>query len=903
MKYTSAADSTKLLSIVLLIISASNVVLVSCQGPELVYRGTGVNGTHDRAASNNDTVVIGGLFTVHRNANNKCGRIRIYHIQYLEAMILAIHNINSNDSFLPGVTLAYEIRDTCINTNFALEQTLHFITEERALGNGKRGSVSGVIGTPFSFTSVAVANLLRLFQIPQISYAASAEELSDKSRYDYFLRTSAPDSLQARAIADIIINFNWTYIIAIHSDDTYGKGGITSLINELKSSNSSLHICITATIAVSDSTDYDQIMESIDQEWIANSSVIVLFGHIANAEALFEAALRREAVNKEFAERNITWIGSSSWGNNEPLQYNRLIHGLLSTVVEVPPNKEFEDHFLSLHPSNNSANPWFNEYWEEMFNCSLGGRSDADKCDLDNQALSQSMLYDQGTFVSLTIDAVYAFAHAIHNMQQDHCPGGRGLCPEILEESNFLKGGAINGELLLEYLYRVSFEGASAERIEFDKNGDMSGSYEIINLQIDSNGHFSYLTVGRWDGSDTEHGMSLTFSRNVNIQWKHSLNGSDVPISVCSQPCHGGEYHQPVVNKPECCWTCKQCEGARQVGDGFECHECNLGYRPSENKSTCIYIQPSFLKWSDPLAIVVIMLAILGIAATTFVSVVFFVYNRERIIKASSRELSTVLLCGIMLCYLLPFIYVAKPSPVLCAIRRFGIGFCFSVCFSSLLVKTNRIHRIFNRKSESIEAPPLISPQSQLFITAVLVALQMAIAVVWLVVEKPSTVLVYSDFNTDLLCGENPYTGFSVTLAYNFLLLIVTTYFAFRTRKVPQNFNEAKFINITVYSLCILWLAFIPMYFVSTSVLRASFQTGALTIAIILTATICLCCLLAPKVYFLFSNKKKQNDQSASGTGAVNVDTFRTDQKQSSPCGQRSEPSKITQTVSSVYGN
>ena len=866
MKYTSATDSTKLLSIVFVLITASYVVLASCQGPELVYRGIGVNGSHDRAASNqNNTVVLGGLFHIHEK--EKCGQIRIDFIQRMEAMILAIHKINNDDSLLPGVTLVYEVRNTCGNINFALEQALRFIT------GSKIRSVSGVIGPAFSFVSIPVASLLRLFQVSQISYGATADTLSDKSRFDYFLRTVPPDSLQAHAIADIIIHFKWTHIIIIYSDDDYGEGGTTSLMKELKLRNTTSHVCIAARLAISDSTDYDQIIETIDQEWVANSSVVVLYAHTAHAEALFDAASQK---GKEFAERNITWIGSDSWGGQRFLAYGELIQGLLHTTVQVPPNKEFEDHFLSLHPKNNSANPWFNEYWEKMFNCSLGGRSDVEECDLDNQVLSQSEKYKHNTHASLTIDAVYAFAHATHTMQQDHCPGGRGLCPEILEQSNLLKEGAINGELLLEYLYRVSFKGASADRIEFDENGDVRGSYKITNLQKDANGRFSYATVGGWNGSGTE---PLTFS--TNIQWKHSLNGSNIPISVCSQPCHGGEYHQTsaVVNQPECCWTCKQCEGARQVGNGLECHECDLGYRLSENKSTCIYIQPSFLKWSDPLAVVVIMLAILGIVAATFVSVVFFVYNRERIIKASSRELSAVLLCGIMLCYLLPFIYVAKPSPVLCAIRRFGVGFCFSICFSSLLVKTNRIHRIFNHKSESIEAPPLISPQSQLFITGVLVALQVAIAVVWLVVEKPSTVLVYSDFNTDLLCGENPYTGFSVTLAYNFLLLIVTTYFAFRTRKVPQNFNEAKFINITVYSLCILWLAFIPMYFVSTSVLRASFQTGALTIAIILTATICLCCLLVPKVYFLFSNKKKQNNQS--GTYEVNVDTFRTDQKQS----------------------
>ena len=904
MKYTSVAE-------LLSLIFASYVALVLCQGPELVYRGTGINGSYAQATSN-DTVVIGGLFTVHERANNtECGKIRIHYIQYIEAMILAVHKINSNDSLLPGVTLAYEMRDTCIVLNIALEQTLNFITssEER---NGKKGSVSGVIGTPFSFTSIAVANLLRLFQIPQISYAASAEELSDKTRFDYFLRTSAPDSLQAKAIADIIIHFNWTYIIAIHSDDSYGKGGIASLENELKSSNSSSHtVCISAKISVSESTtstEYDQIMETIDQRWVANSSVVVLFGHLSNAEALFEAALRREAVNKEFARRNITWIGSDSWGNNRPLQYNELIQGLLSVIPQVPLNKEFEEHFLSLHPNNNSANPWFNEFWEEMFNCSLGGRTNVEKCDLDNQVLSQSERYDQGTFVSFTIDAVYAFAHAIYNMQQDYCPGGRGLCTEIPEESsNVLKRGAINGELLLKYLHRVSFEGTSADRIEFDENGDLKRGYEIINLQKDTNGSFSYVSVGKWSrsGSNTEQNMSLKFSKN--IQWKHTLNGSDVPISICSQPCLEGEYKQPVVNQPECCWTCKQCQGPRQISDGLECHECDLGLRPSEKKSKCVYIQPSFLRWSDPLSAVMIILAILGIIATTFVSTVFIIYNRERIIKASSRELSAVLLCGIMLCYLLPFFYIAKPSPALCAIRRFGVGFCFSICFSSMLIKTNRIHRIFNHKSKSIEAPPLISPQSQLLFTAILVAIQVAIAIVWLVVEQPGTVFVYNDFNTDLICSENPYIGFSVTLAYNLLLLIATTYFAFRTRKVPQNFNETKFINITTYSLCILWLAFIPMYFVSTSVLRTIFQTASLIVAILLTATVCLSCLLAPKIYFLFYKKRKQNDQSHS---SMNMDTFRTNRKLSNLGnmlhdqimihGQKSDSSKNTQNDVSV---
>ncbi|EPQ17476.1 Metabotropic glutamate receptor 3 [Myotis brandtii] len=82
-----------------------------------------------------------------------------------------------------------------------------------------------------------VANLLRLFQIPQISYASTSAKLSDKSRYDYFARTVPPDFFQAKAMAEILRFFNWTYVSTVASEGDYGETGIEAFELEARARN------------------------------------------------------------------------------------------------------------------------------------------------------------------------------------------------------------------------------------------------------------------------------------------------------------------------------------------------------------------------------------------------------------------------------------------------------------------------------------------------------------------------------------------------------------------------------------------------------------------------------------------------------------------------------------------
>ena len=61
-----------------------------------------------------------------------------------------------------------------------------------------------MLGAASSMTSIQVANLLRLFRIPQISFFSTSPELSNKDRFEYFLRTVPSDTNQVRAMVEIV---------------------------------------------------------------------------------------------------------------------------------------------------------------------------------------------------------------------------------------------------------------------------------------------------------------------------------------------------------------------------------------------------------------------------------------------------------------------------------------------------------------------------------------------------------------------------------------------------------------------------------------------------------------------------------------------------------------------------
>ncbi|KAM6907517.1 glutamate receptor, metabotropic 5a [Xenentodon cancila] len=809
-------------------------------------------------------VIIGALFSVHHQPpadkvhERKCGAVREqYGIQRVEAMMHTLDRINADPTILPNITLGCEIRDSCWHSAVALEQSIEFIRdtlvssdEEESQGKctvesgsmllqGKKPIV-GLIGPGSSSVAIQVQNLLQLFNIPQIAYSATSMDLSDKSLYKYFMRVVPSDMQQARAMVDIVKRYNWSYVSAIHTEGNYGESGMEAF----KDMAAKEGICIAHSDKIYSNAgeqSFDKLLQKL-RGHLPKARVVACFCEGMTVRGIL-MAMRRQRLVGEFL-----LVGSDGWADRYDVTdgYQKEAAGGITIKLKSAYVTWFDDYYLNLKPDANLRNPWFPEFWQHRFQCRLRGHPQENTKYNRTCTWRESLRhqYAQDTKMGFVINAIYSMAYGLHAMQQSLCPGYNGLCEKMRP---------IDGRKLLDFLMKTNFTGVSGEAILFDQNGDSPGRYEIMNFKQTGEDEHAYIHVGSWD----QGGLKM----NDEEIWS---NNSEKIQSVCSEPCKKAQIK--VIRKGEvsCCWTCTACKENEFVFDEYTCRACVLGSWPTYDLTGCEPIPVQYVRWGDPEPIAAVVFACLGLMATLFVTSVFIKFWDTPVVKSSSRELCYIILAGICLGYLCTFTLIAKPHIVYCYLQRLGIGLSPAMSYSALVTKTNRIARILagSKKKICTKKPRFMSACAQLVIAFLLILLQLGIIVALLIIEPPQVIYDYPSIReVHLICNLTT-LGVVAPLGYNGLLILSCTFYAFKTRNVPANFNEAKYIAFTMYTTCIIWLAFVPIYFGS------NYKIITMCFSVSLSATVALCCMFVPKVYIMLA-KPEKNVRSAFTTSTV----------------------------------
>nr|XP_042903687.1 metabotropic glutamate receptor-like [Parasteatoda tepidariorum] len=650
-------------------------------------------------------------------------------------------------------------------------------------------------------------------------------------------------------MVQIIHRLNWTYVSILYEESTYGIQAFTVLEELL--SKGEICIAVKERLTKDSGVAGDSYYDSIVQKLMAKPSAkgVIIFGSDQEVAGVMRAVRRNNCTGA------FSWIGSDGWSARSLVfdGNEQQVEGTISVQPRAHPVKGFDQYFQRLTVENNKRNPWFTEFWEHFFSCRWPGSLKTPYNDAysrncsGNETISIENGYEAEKQLQFVSDSVLAFAYALKNLHADFCEGRPGLCPNM---------NPIDGAVLLSYLKNVKFQGLSSDEFQFSNNGDGPARYNIIHFRQISRGNYKWIRVGEY--RDGELILSL---EDIRFKW----NKSAIPVSACSLPCGIGQAKK-YVEGSNCCWHCFNCTKYQIIHEETACQDCKKGYLPNINHTACEEIPLQYMQLDSYWAIGIMTFSSLGIVMTLFVVAVFLKHHNTPVVKASGRELSYVLLAGILLCYAITFLLVLKPSDIKCGAQKVGIGFCFTVVYSAVLTKTDRINRIFRSGAKTKKKPSFISPQSQLLICGAIVCGQIVLSVVWMIAKPPKAIYYHPSRDVShFVCTASIDATYIVAFAYPMLLILICTVYAILTRKIPEAFNESKFIGFTMYTTCIVWLAFIPLYFTTTDHNEINVFTMSVTVS--LSATVTLFCLFTPKLYIILLHPEKNVRQPLMNTG------------------------------------
>ena len=609
--------------------------------------------------------IIGGIVDVYDNRQTPCdGNLRENFISLVEAIAYAVDSINNRHDLLPNTDLGFEIRTGCTNEDITLWTTM---TLAGVIGKHEYANtcphkerqtdkkVVAIIGPGRSSTSVFAAKVGRVFAIPIISASATSDDLSDGVRFPFFFRTAPPDKYQVRAIVDILLQYNWRYIALFYSLDSYGIHGA----RQISSLADKLGICVAINMPMSAKPSSTEIKEIADRlikhEYV---KVIVAFSLLDYASAVLLA------INNFNISRKFTFIGSDNWNPDHYVfkDFTDILSGGIFIQFFNQQSVNFLEHYSHLPYNQDNGSQWYKRKWQEI-------RITANCTNWAECPIPKPHWYAQ-----THINAVYAIAYALN---------------ATLQGTN-LTSGNVNGWDLRRNLVYVSVSTSEAS-VKFDENGDVAGKYRLKTWQI-LDGIYQMVPVGTWDSSKQHSTLDID---EGNMKW--GTPGNKVPTSLCVEKCKPGHIQVPIEKK--CCWGCRRCNDFATVvtyNITARCQDCHPTHWPNENFTKCLPIEPTFPHMHDILFILSGSAAGLGLVLVILTWVGLHYYSENPLIKASSRPLCMINLVGLTLFCVAVFLAFLKPNPATCIVSDAVTSLAFCVSFAPILLKVNRIWRIFS---------------------------------------------------------------------------------------------------------------------------------------------------------------------------------------------------------------
>ncbi|XP_075062544.1 vomeronasal type-2 receptor 26-like [Mixophyes fleayi] len=270
---------------------------------------------------------------------------------------------------------------------------------------------------------------------------------------------------------------------------------------------------------------------------------------------------------------------------------------------------------------------------------------------------------------------------------------------------------------------------------------------------------------------------------------------------------------------------------------------------PNLLQNMCLPRTIEFLSYNEAMGINLATIAIFSSVVPIGILVVFIHYRTTPIVRANNWTLSCLLLISLSFCFLCSLAFIGYPQPEMCLLRQVAFGLVFSFCISCVLAKTITVVIAFKATRPGTRLRQWTGTKVSYSVIAICVLIQVCICVMWLSCSPPfpeydkqtkSGVIVIS-------CNEGFPLAFWTMLGYLALLATVSFIVAFLARRLPDSFNEAKYITFSMLAFLSVWISFIPASLSS----RGKYTVAMEIFAILSSSWAVVVCIFFPKCFVI----------------------------------------------------
>ncbi|CAI5791144.1 vomeronasal type-2 receptor 26-like [Podarcis lilfordi] len=688
--------------------------------------------------------------------------------------------------------------------------------------------------------------------------------MNDKSPGLPFYQMAPSEALQYEGILSLLQHFRWTWIGIIAMDNDNGERFVQTISPMFTKSG----VCFAFIERIPNFSFISEIPGMLTQGttinekiFSSNAKVVVVSGESYSMTTF--RLLSYFSENDDMTKK----VKSKVWIITAQVEFASFVfqrywdagifNGAVSFEIHFRNPPGFHQYVVHRNPSRTDEDGFIRDFWQQAFECVLpditSDKVEGNICTGEEklESLPGSLFEMSMTGHSYSIhSAVYAMAHALHAMSTSRLRH-RGMAYGV-------RGKNLNQQSwqLHHFLRSISFNNTAGDVVFINQNGETASSLDIVNWIIFSNQSLHRVRVGRID-PQAPPDQSLLLDEDA-ITW-HSWFNQIQPLSVCTERCLPGSSKKVKEGQPPCCYDCIPCAEGKIANqeDMNDCDKCPDKEYPSKNRDACLPKDISFLSYKEPLGISLACCSLSLSLITALVLGTFMKHHDTPIVIANNRNLTYTLLISLLLCFLCALLFIGRPEKVTCLLRQTAFGIIFSTAVSCVLAKTFTVVLAFMATKPESRMRKWVGKGLGHSILLSCSIVQAGICTVWLATSPPYPDVDMHSMTEEIIleCNEGSVTMFYCVLIYMSCLAIVSFAVAFLARKLPDSFNEAKFITFSMLVFCSVWLSFIPSY-LST---KGKYMVAVEIFSILASGIGLLGCIFSPKCYIIILRPELNN--------------------------------------------